>query len=98
MVQQGPKVKEFIEENLSSEDKDRLEKVSNFIEGFQSPYGLELLATVDYLIQETESFDLNLIKKGLNKWSERKHIMFTDPHLQLAVNHLRKYTALHQSI
>lgn len=96
MVQQAPKVKEFIEETLSSEDKDRLDKVSNLIEGFQSPYGLELLATVDYLIQETESFDLNRIKESLNEWSERKNLIFTEQHLQLAITHLKTYPFLYQ--
>ncbi len=84
-------VKNFIDQHASAEEKKRLDEASRFIQGFESPYGLELLATVDYSIQETKSFELNIIKAEVSNWSVRKENPFPANHIQLAINHLRNY-------
>jgi O-acetyl-ADP-ribose deacetylase (regulator of RNase III) len=99
LVDKSSEVKEFLEANLSAEEKKRLDTVSSFIEGFESPYGLELLATVDFLIREDHSLNIEVIKAGLQKWSQRKLELFKDQHIQLALNHLKKYSKqLYQGI
>jgi O-acetyl-ADP-ribose deacetylase (regulator of RNase III) len=82
-------VQQYINNSTSSEEKHRLQHVTKFIEGFESPYGLELLATVDMIINETRSQDAELIKMKL--WSERKQNLFPLNHIQLAINHLNTY-------
>lgn len=42
------KVEIYNKENLTSKQNNRLTEIQNLIEGFESPYGLELLATVDF--------------------------------------------------
>ena len=55
------KVEKYYNELLSNEQKDRLKKVLLLIDGFESPYGLELLATVDFVIQKTGTTDFDKI-------------------------------------
>jgi O-acetyl-ADP-ribose deacetylase (regulator of RNase III) len=85
-------VKNFIDESASQAEKDRLDKVAEFIQGFESPYGLELLATVDFLSHKTSLIDAESIRKEL--WSQRKKDLFPLHHIQLAINHLNSYRAI----
>jgi O-acetyl-ADP-ribose deacetylase (regulator of RNase III) len=89
IVEKALEVQEYIKNNLGIEEHKRLEEVALFIQGFESPYGLELLATVDLLIEENRSFDAALILQKL--WSERKKDIFPQKHIELAVQHLSGY-------
>jgi flagellar biosynthesis regulator FlbT len=71
------------------EERNRLSKVAELITGFESPYGLELLATIDYLIKENNTFDAKIITEQL--WSERKRKMFSNEHIDMAISHLLAY-------
>jgi O-acetyl-ADP-ribose deacetylase (regulator of RNase III) len=72
-----------------------LESVSRTIDGFESPLGMELLATVDWLLAR-EGIRPNLvdIKAGLRSWpggpdaGERKLRLFDDRMLNLAIDRL----------
>ncbi|KMJ44072.1 macro domain-containing protein [Xenorhabdus khoisanae] len=90
--------KEKLQDYLTTEAKDYLpvlEKTSELIEGFESPYGMELLATVDWLLYK-EKCDNNIesIKKGLSHWkggtkaAARKLSLFKDRHVSIAINRL----------
>lgn len=94
MIEKSTEVKDFLEKTLSIEDKKRLETIGVFIEGFESPYGLELLATVDYLAEESQTLNPEIIKAGLQKWSQRKQEMFSEQHIRLAMEHLKKFSSL----
>ncbi|WP_096356780.1 hypothetical protein [Mucilaginibacter gotjawali] len=67
-------VKDFIDKSASMIEKERLDKVAEFIQGFESPYGLELLATVDFLSHTDSLTEAESIKKEL--WSQRKKTYF----------------------
>lgn len=92
IVEKSSEVRKYLEDNLSQSDKSRLEMISSFIDGFESPYGLELLATVDFIIQEKKSLNIATIKTGLSDWSQRKFKLFKEQHIQLALDHLHKYS------
>jgi hypothetical protein len=72
-----------------------LEKASEIIDGFESPFGMELLSTVDWLLVN-EGCDATLasIKKGVanwpagTKWAKRKLALFDDKSLQIAIDRL----------
>lgn len=49
-----PAVKAWAEAKLTSTQWERLQRLINLIEGFESPLGMELLATVDYLFAKKE--------------------------------------------
>ena len=84
-------VKGFIRSAISKAEQDRLNKVSSLIAGFESPYGLELLATVEFLIQENSSFNSERVLASLKDWSARKEAMFPLNHIEVAVKHLQSY-------
>ncbi|MEK6781705.1 MAG: macro domain-containing protein [Bacteroidota bacterium] len=82
-------VAEYLSANASASEKERLRKVASLIEGFESAYGLELLATVDFLMIEKKTKDEVVLHKLL--WSQRKADLFSKEHIQLAVSHLMNY-------
>lgn len=90
--------KALVEAYLNSEGKDylpALEKASDIINGFESPFGLELLSTVDWLLtREGCEPTLESVKKGIaswpagKKWAERKLGLFDDKSLQIAIDRM----------
>ena len=70
--------------------------MDQLIDGFQSPLGMEALATVDWLIyREGAPATLAGIRDGIRNWpagpihAHRKETLFTDRLLQLALERLR---------
>jgi hypothetical protein len=77
-----------------------LEELDVLIEGFQSPLGMEVLATVDWLVsKEGVSPRPESIRKGLQDWpagpkaAERKTQLFDDQLLELALDRISKVAA-----
>ncbi len=68
----------------------RLERVSRLIEGFETPYGLELLSSVHWLATHAEppSGDAQDVAKGLAAWNDRKGRMFRPEHIAVAWDRL----------
>ena len=60
-----------------------LERVFDLVEGFESPFGLELLATVHWVAKEREADAGTDIASLVYAWSERKR-MFTSRQITLA--------------
>lgn len=76
---------------------EALEYTSRVIDGFESPLGMELLATVDWLITvDMVEPTLEAVKAGVAKWSHsktaaaRKKRLFDDRLLNLAIDRLRQ--------
>jgi O-acetyl-ADP-ribose deacetylase (regulator of RNase III) len=74
---------------------DALERTSAQIDGFESPLGMELLATIDWLLsREGRRPELDDVKAGLAAWSggqgagERKLRIFDDRLIRLALERL----------
>lgn len=74
-----------------------LEKATQLIDGFESPFGLELLSTVDWLLAHDQvAPDPQALLEGVRHWSEgvsaarRKAKLFDLPKLELALNRLQQ--------
>jgi hypothetical protein len=72
-----------------------LEATDELIDGFQSPLGMEALATVDWLIsREQAAPTLAGIRQGIRNWpagedhAQRKERLFNDRLLELALERL----------
>lgn len=65
----------------------RFEAVSELIEGFESPFGLELLATVHWLIHHESVTSPDEAVSRTYLWNDRKR-RFTPRQIALAYNHL----------
>jgi hypothetical protein len=84
----------FIEENCTSEQKSRLESVYKLIEGFESPLGMELLATVDFVINYESGDELFADLELENKifsWSARKKKLIKKDYIDIALSRLKEF-------
>lgn len=75
-----------------------INKTDELIDGFQSPLGMEVLATVDWLIaREGTKPELSSIREALRRWpggdgaGERKQKLFTDKLLQATLARLNQF-------
>jgi len=88
-------VADFLE-SRAAEYLPALERTTAVIEGFESPFGMELLATIDWLVERDDrQLELDDIKAGLASWSagqgaaQRKQRIFGDRNLQVGIERLR---------
>lgn len=91
----GPKVALYLKTPEAQEYSDALEATDKLIDGFQSPIGMEALATVDWLLtQEKIEPTFEGILEGLRQWpagpehGERKLRVFKDRLLEEALKRL----------
>lgn len=85
---------------LKSEGKaylSALERVTRLIDGFESPFGMELLSTVDWLLaREHVAPEPQALLEGISHWpageywARRKSRLFDLPELGLALNRLQE--------
>ncbi|GIK09060.1 MAG TPA: macro domain-containing protein [Anaerolineales bacterium] len=89
-----PNAKEEAEQFLKDhpDTQEHLEKVSNLIDGFETPYGMELLATVHWLAQEDPSVknDYKAAVHGFETWNQRKREHFKPEHIKTAWERLKQ--------
>lgn len=77
----------FLQEHPETEK--HVERVSRLIEGFETPYGLELLATVHWAAARSEDPTLEEVTNTVQSWSRRKEHLFGEDHISIAWEHLR---------
>lgn len=81
-------VNAFLEDNI--ECKQIVGKAKKFLSGYYSPFSLELLSTVDFIIQNKKVSTIEEITEEIYRWSSRKSTMFNKTkYIQQAVNHLQ---------
>ena len=73
------------------ETADHLARVLELIEGFETSYGLELLATVHWIVQHQSGGDDDAVVAAVRDWSPRKGRMFTSEHIRTALETLRRH-------
>ena len=68
-----------------------LGQVKELVEGFETPYGMELLASVHWVFQEDEHTTSNLDKtiEALHSWNARKKAQLKPDHIRIAWQHLK---------
>ncbi|MGE6371003.1 type II toxin-antitoxin system antitoxin DNA ADP-ribosyl glycohydrolase DarG [Planococcus kocurii] len=66
------------------ESLKRLKKVNEIIQGFETPYGMELLATVHWVVKQypERSMDLSFVTEQVQNWSNRKKELFSAKHIE----------------
>ncbi len=63
--------------------------VSDLVRGYETPYGLELLATVHWATQELGTDDESAVAAFVRDWTPRKGEIFTPQHIRKALDRLR---------
>jgi len=67
----------------------KLEKVADLVDGFETPYGMELLASVHWLAaHDRVAVDADIAVAAMARWSERKSKLFKPEHIRVAWDHL----------
>ena len=70
----------------------RIQRVTRLIEGFESPYGMELLATVHWVGSESglPARDEDSAVEAVHAWSARKQRLFRPDHIRQAWRRLQE--------
>ena len=68
------------------ETQDRFQRVSKLVEGFETSFGMELLATVHWVMAHERARDRTVVN-AIHAWNLRKQ-MFTDQQIHLAAKRL----------
>lgn len=86
-------VSEFVKKELSAEQRIRLSNLIKLIDGFQSAFSLEILATVDFVRKDNPGINQEDIVKTIHNWSDRKRKLFQERYIHIATNHLQDYSS-----
>lgn len=89
-----PKVSEEARAFLTDkpEAEGHLERVRQLIEGFETPYGMELLATVHWVVShdKPKSSDPDEITAKVRSWNKRKETLLKPQHIRKALTRLEQ--------
>ena len=89
LIESKPQVFDYIESD--SELKKIVSDTSEFLKGFYSSFGLELLSTVDFIANSNHDSSKEFIKNELNNWNNRKNTLFSsDRYIDISIRHLEK--------
>jgi len=69
------------------ETRAHFDRVADLVTGFESPFGLELLATIHWLVEQENIRNFDDLKDATYRWHERKR-QFTPRQLKLAATTL----------
>lgn len=84
-------IENYISINLTPQQKENLEKTISLIKDFETPFGIELLGTIDFILVEKRSFaDTNQILSEISNWTRRKANLFKPYHIEVAKERLIK--------
>jgi O-acetyl-ADP-ribose deacetylase (regulator of RNase III) len=87
-------------EHLLTDDSitsERILRVAELVDGFETPFGLELLSTVHWVANQRQSQCAGEIISGTYAWNERKR-QFTERQIRLALKVLNDKNWLHATI
>ncbi len=81
----------FIQSAGSRDLTERVKRVADLIEGFQTPYGMELLSTVHWVAtHDPKARSPSDALEAIRKWSDRKRDLMDADHVQVAWDRLRE--------
>ncbi len=85
-------VSNYLDKPENAAYKTIVDKTKKFLNGFYSPFGLELLSTIDFIISEKKVETHEDITKELENWSDRKKTMFTNPNfIQVVTENIKQH-------
>jgi len=79
----------FIEENGNGVVSQRVDRITALIDGFQTPYGMELLATVHWVATHEGATTVREAINAVHQWNERKRAIMQDSHVEAAWERLQ---------
>lgn len=96
VVEAEKEVNQFLNLPENKEYKKIADNTKAMLKGFYSTFGLELLSTIDFVIEKTGDPSYDNITQYLKKWSKRKETMFAkEKFVQIAITHLQQTSNLY---
>ena len=83
------KAKAYLASQAGDDDAARLARVVDLIEGFESPYGMELLATVHWVAAREGATTLDAAVTAVHAWNDSKRQRLSREHIALAWERLQ---------
>lgn len=76
---------------LDESKKSSFLQLREFIKGFETPFSLELLATVDWILRANPTYSSDEVYHDIQNWTRRKADIIKRYHVTVAYGHLQKY-------
>lgn len=74
-----------------ADSRRRLARVGELIDGFETPYGMELLSSVHWVAgRDPNVKSADDATRSVHSWNERKRRMFSEAHIRVAWEHLQR--------
>ncbi|MEZ4828934.1 MAG: macro domain-containing protein [Bacteroidia bacterium] len=85
-------VNDFLNQPENEKYKQVVEQTIHFLKGFYSPYGLELLSSIDFIKSELKKETMNEIVQELGNWNDRKKTLFNNAtFISQALEHIQAH-------
>jgi hypothetical protein len=85
-------VEEYFDKTITREQRKNVEKTLALIKDFETPFGLELLGTLDFIFTHKKKvLDSKEVLSELEVWTDRKRKLFKKYHIDVAREKLLKY-------
>lgn len=86
-------IRDYIQTSCTPEQQQVQTQLHTLIDGFESPLGMELLATVDMILDEQPEtrFDVSLLHQAVASWNQRKATLMKPEYIAATVDRLRQY-------
>lgn len=81
----------YVRTQLDHTQVVKLNNLIKLIDGYQSAFALEILASVDFIRKETPNIKEDDAFLKVQEWSERKRKLFNRQYVSTAYNHLETY-------
>jgi hypothetical protein len=79
----------FLKEKDTSNTQVHFDRVCSLVEGFESPFGLELLATVHWVVKNEQVQTVDDVITSVYAWNEKKR-QFSSRQIRLALDVMKK--------
>jgi len=86
---------DFFNKSDPTESFEKIKRLSLLIEGYESPYGMELLSSVHYLIHHEGKSDLKDIILSVQNWNDHKNDQFSPEAIETAYDRLNEDGFIH---
>lgn len=79
---------EYVHNRLTAQQIEHIRQLLRLIDGYESAYALEVLASVAYVRSQEPGISLDDSIRRIESWSQRKKDLFKREHIQAAYQHL----------
>ena len=86
-------VGDYVHNRLSPAQIEHIKQLLKLIDGYESAYSLEVLASVAYVRREHPGISIDETINEIQNWSARKKNLFKQEHIKAAYEHLNAWMA-----